>query len=387
MTNKLINNCVTTQDKRGFYQVGKEKYLSKFQAILAAQKTGEYPYWNFNDDTFTLYDWTTEPQESLNELYRQRAQQLRDQYDYLVVLFSGGSDSSNVLQSFLFNGIKIDEILCYGPFSTMKDKSEDISNNSENNFREIDLVALPYLRELSKTYKFDVTLYDWTQDMSAGYKDANWIWTDASHRFSASMASRNKIHEASIGAMKTVEQGKTVGFVLGMDKPRIFYHNHTYQTAFLDLNMTMSIGPKDLLQGNNWFVDELFYYTPDLPRLPIKQAHMMKNFFLQNPQLRYIVEDANVRSWAYRDEYYEICKSVCYPNWNRNAFQTKKISNPTLSENDAWYFKSNIDSKQHWLAGLAEVDRLVDKKWLHDGTVKNGLFGSWSKFYNLSTPG
>jgi hypothetical protein len=371
--------------KRGFYQVGPDTYISKIKAIMASQETGHFPYWNFNDQAFGAKDWTVEPQESLWELYRQRAQQLRNSYDYIVLLYSGGADSTNVLQSFLFNNIPIDEVMSYGPFSTTQGRVGTLTEDPENNYREIDLVALPYLNQLSKNYNFKVTLYDWTEDMVKGFDNADWIWTDVSHRFSSSMSVRNKIHEASVSAQKAAESGKTVGFILGMDKPRVMYKDNTFQCAFLDLFMTMSVGPKDLLLGKNWFIDELFYWTPDLPELVIKQAHLVMNFFKQNPNLIYLVDTAHLGGWQHREEYYEICKALCYPYWNRDAFQTDKISNPTFTEHDNWYNKTqSIESKKIWLDGLSEVNRLIDPKWLHNGTIHDGLVGSWSKFYTLS---
>jgi hypothetical protein len=199
------------------------------------------------------------------------------------------------------------------------------------------------------------------------------------------MSVRNNIHQASVGAQKAADSGKTVGFILGMDKPRVMFKDNTYQCAFLDLFMTMSVGPRDLLLGKNWCVDELFYWTPDLPELVIKQAHLVMNFFKKNPALRYLIETAYLGKWQHQEEYYEICKALCYPYWNRDAFQTDKIINPTLPEHDNWYLKTHsIESKKNWIAGLNEIDRLVDKKWLNNGSIRNGIEGSWSKFYTLS---
>jgi hypothetical protein len=137
--------------------------------------------------------------------------------------------------------------------------------------------------------------------------------------------------------------------------------------------------------GKNWFVDELFYWTPDLPELVIKQAHLVMEFFQKNPHLLYLINTAHLTGWQHREEYYEICKALCYPYWNRDAFQTDKISNPTLPEHDNWYIKSqSIESKKNWLDGLSEINRIIDPKWLSNGNIYNGIVGSWSKFYTLS---
>lgn len=55
--------------------------------------------------------WDIEPSESFKELCKQRALQIRESYDYVVLHFSGGSDSTTVLNSFIENKIPIDEIV------------------------------------------------------------------------------------------------------------------------------------------------------------------------------------------------------------------------------------------------------------------------------------
>jgi hypothetical protein len=83
-------------DKLGCYRVGDLKFYSKLQAIEYMQKTGVHLHWDFNEAVFSSYDWTMEPQETILELYRQRAQQLRDRYDYIALFWSGGADSETV---------------------------------------------------------------------------------------------------------------------------------------------------------------------------------------------------------------------------------------------------------------------------------------------------
>jgi hypothetical protein len=65
-------------DKLGFYTVGADKYYIKPQALIAATKLNQFPEWNFNKNVFDQFDWSIEPEISVKELYRIRAQQLRD---------------------------------------------------------------------------------------------------------------------------------------------------------------------------------------------------------------------------------------------------------------------------------------------------------------------
>lgn len=61
----------------GYYSVNGTSFsTNKVAAILEAQKTGVDVKWHFYDNEFAAADWTTEPELSLDALYRIRAQQI-----------------------------------------------------------------------------------------------------------------------------------------------------------------------------------------------------------------------------------------------------------------------------------------------------------------------
>ncbi len=97
--------------RHGVYQVDGISFVNKFDALNLASKNNKEVYWNFNDEVYSSYNWSLPIETSLPELYKQRAQQLRDKYDYLSLFFSGGADSTNVLHSFIDNDIFLDEII------------------------------------------------------------------------------------------------------------------------------------------------------------------------------------------------------------------------------------------------------------------------------------
>jgi hypothetical protein len=101
--------------KLGYYTVGDKVFYSKSQVLTESTKNGQYPHWHFNHDTFRSIDTTMEPNVDIRLLYKMRAIQLREKYDYLRLEFSGGSDSATVLMSFINNGIHLDEIVCRYP--------------------------------------------------------------------------------------------------------------------------------------------------------------------------------------------------------------------------------------------------------------------------------
>ena len=96
--------------KHGYYLVNGIKTLSKFEAWQFAKGNFADIQFIYNDDLMSSYDWTEEPTEDIYELYAGRARQLRNDYDHLVLLYSGGIDSHVILETFLQNGLRLDEI-------------------------------------------------------------------------------------------------------------------------------------------------------------------------------------------------------------------------------------------------------------------------------------
>jgi len=135
----------TYPDRFGCYRVGDLKFYSKLEAIEMQEKTNVHLHWDFNEAAFSSYDWSVEPQESILELYRQRAQQLRDKYDYIILIYSGGADSETILQSFIYNDIKLDEIASYVNYSATGDKKNFLNEEIFGN-------AIPRIERLKETY-------------------------------------------------------------------------------------------------------------------------------------------------------------------------------------------------------------------------------------------
>ena len=131
-------------DKMGVYKIGDLKFHSKLEAIEMHAKTGIHPHWDFNEAVYSSYDWTKEPDTSISELYRQRAQQIRDRYDYVILNYSSGADSQTILDTFIKHDIKIDEIVSFVNYRATSDNL-----NVQN--REVIELAIPRVKVLQET--------------------------------------------------------------------------------------------------------------------------------------------------------------------------------------------------------------------------------------------
>ena len=131
--------------------------LNIYHDVVDAVRSGKQCWFYFNDDVLSKVDWKIEPTESLSELYRIRAQQIRDEYPYLILCYSGGTDSTAVLETFYYNNIHIDEILMVGALSQDPHEGSDKNQNGclyHNAFPLLSKLSLPNTK---------ITTLDYTQ--------------------------------------------------------------------------------------------------------------------------------------------------------------------------------------------------------------------------------
>ena len=374
-------------DKLGVYRVGDLKFYSKLEAIEMHTKTGIYPQWDFNEAVFSSYNWTVEPEETILELYKQRAQQLRDQYDYIALFWSGGADSETVRRAFNDNDIKLDEIVTYSNYEATNDKTDLM--NSELFFRTIPQATklqqdYPYMKfrilDLSDLYltNFDNndTKFDWFYNMNM-------------------MFTPNHVVRDGIGLKvkewaDMINKGKKFCLLWGIDKPRVFHDNNKFSFKFLDM---VDLGPKvKSMAGLEPYTDELFFWTPDKPEIAIKQGHMIKNYLNANlttspfiskksSQLAYKTVNG-VKYWLNNHGVH----TVVYPQWDITTFDAGKPPSTVFSPRDNWFFnleESNY-AKKMWSMGVEYLHKRTPDYWKNDPTdISRGLKGCWSKEYFL----
>ena len=102
---------MTFNKRLGYYVCDGQEFESKIVAGLHSNKVNKPVEWIFNDSVFGHFNWTVEPEESLDALYDRRARQLRERYDYIIISYSGGADSHNLLMSFVRQKLHVDEII------------------------------------------------------------------------------------------------------------------------------------------------------------------------------------------------------------------------------------------------------------------------------------
>jgi len=369
----------------GYYKVKDSIYYNKIEALLAAGTT-DHPTWHFNDHVYDNIDWSVEPNFDVALLYAQRAKQLREKYDYVAIFFSGGADSATVLHSFLNNGLLVDEIIVGHPTSGLRDWNKIADPDPRFTVNEYYHTVVPQLKQLAiDSPKTKITINDYFHDMVDAYKSDEWI-VNARDYFHPSFTSRySKKNLTHI--KKLCEAGRSVAFVYGVDKPRIAIINDSYYCYFLDIIANTSTWD---LENYTTAKTEYFYWTPDLPLLPVKQAHLVAHWLdcPETKKFRKVVEwpqkNYEENQWL-KTVYDRAIRQPIYPNWDLKYFQTHKSTSAISAEQDAWFFANHNNTQIHdvWTAGINQLTKSIADRWLQKNSQNQtqGLVGFISKMH------
>jgi hypothetical protein len=376
-------------DQFGFYQVGNRRFYSKIEAITEHDRLGLPIRWNFNDEVYSSYNWQVEPAETLEELYRQQAQRIRDQYDYVVLWFSGGADSSNILNSFINNNIKLDEVASCINYEATKSRYDWLNG-------EIFNVADPKVQHARLTQpELKHTVVDFSQ-FSIDYftnKESKFDWFYyVNFHMCPNAVSRVDIKLSQAHWRDMIAAGKRVGFIHGIDKPLVHQHKSNYYFNFIDL-IDSAISAQTQILNRAWDFNELFYWSADAAKIVIKQSHVIKRYMkLATPATPYITTDA--KSAVYKiindKKYYLTLDGIhrlIYPDWYPVLYQVKPPS-AIFSPRDTWFFNlpDNDPAKYSWRTGLDHMWQIVPNKWKKDPTdLGQGIQTMPSKVYNLGS--
>ena len=100
-------------DNHYHYSVGSKKTFEKLEAIMWATEKN-LPIKYHTPARMAKVPTHIEPEEDLDTLCRNSAEKIRAEYNYVRIWFSGGIDSTYMLDTFVDNNIHIDEIVTVG---------------------------------------------------------------------------------------------------------------------------------------------------------------------------------------------------------------------------------------------------------------------------------
>tara|TARA_B100000035_G_scaffold111007_1_gene94252 strand:+ start:159 stop:1193 length:1035 start_codon:yes stop_codon:yes gene_type:complete len=322
------------------YICNNKKFISKLE-VLREHKKSKQAMQFCVPEAYENHDFTIPPKETLETLCKQKALDLRANNDKIVIWYSGGCDSHYVLDIFLKNNIKVDEI-------------HMVKSGFSNADYEIEKYAIPFVKKLNiKTVVHEPTLDYYEKRYVENKKQlgtANEYW----HHFRLNNDFENLQHHDTEG----------VAHIFGKEKPTLCFVDGKWYVYMLDVDVTPQ--PYQI----NFFSDD--------PIVHSKQCHML----IQEIQLMKNQSDYNKVTWYHEDQNF----------WNRSigryqnsTFPLKEMMDDTFNNKDAEAIKQApshiVDAWQNKNKTLIEE---LGADVFNNGDPAIGTIGIFSKFYCLS---
>ena len=272
--------------RAGHYFVGDKKFYNNYQAFEYAKKTGGEVKWYFYDDVWDnahrVGNWK---QQTLDQLYDLRAKQLRQQYDHITILSSGGWDSRNVVEVFERNGLHIDCILTQ-VVPELNSTTSSTNFAAENWNGEILYHAEPFAVQYVKRHPKTLFLrHEWINEAEKALRDPELLITTSHCR--VGLTATRFTSMAKNPTLLDITKNKNACIISGADKPCIV----------LNGDAAMGFIPEGIIRHLNWFcsaskgwppniIHENFYWTPELPELVVRGWYELLALCARDPLVR-----------------------------------------------------------------------------------------------------
>ena len=372
-------------DRLGYYQVGWKKFYNKTLALIETTRTGYKLEWIFNDKVYNNIDWTAEIHEPLFDIYKRRAQQLREQYNYLVLYFSGGADSINILCAFLDNGIFLDEIVMQLP-EPARQTFDPNDTSKRNLYGEIEYSAIPFLNDYKDKISPNTKIryQDFAKPVLDILEHDDWFETNPmGTNICISGIGRQAAQVTEKHILDLCDQGISVGQILGVDKPLVYFDGTDYYAYFSDVS-AMHAPPVNLTQSevfHKYYHTEFFYWTPDMPEIVVKQAQELKKHYEVNAQAQQL---ASQSLKTHISAFKSVLHPIIYPAHVKVDFETVKPGSNIVRPMDEWFWKTASEKAiGNYMSVIDYLGSRIDSIHMTDHNINNGLTASLSKFYKL----
>ena len=360
----IFNNQIDIPNAElGYYSCNNLYFNSKIQACIYGTTNKQPIKWHFNDDIFDNYPWEIEPTETLDELYDCRAREIREKYDYVMLAFSGGGDSNNVLESFLRQGLLIDEIVTnvmgdYNSVTVFDPKVIDNWNEAAE-FKFQTLPRLEHVKNVSPRTKItilDLSLY--AVKFFSEQKDESWLEYTRERLNVSGLMRHNFIHFNEV--RKQFDKGKKIAMVLGIEKPRTRINREGVMTMFFgDQAVNIATTQEFMFDYSNAHVEN-FYWHPTCASMIAKQVHVIKRFLESTPEMIPVWTPSISGDFQrmFRSVHERVLRPILYSStWHKSYWQANKSTLDWYSEIDNWFLKGFDNTREFgiWKAGLNYV--------------------------------
>lgn len=375
MTLRIIDSTAPLDfaAKNGYYQIGDAIALHIAPAFQEASRTKQPISWIFNNEVYDNFDWRSRLGLPITELYRIRAQQLRDKYDYLILWFSGGADSTTILQSFVDNGIHLDEVMVAWPITQLSGKYKpNLSTAAENMPSEWDYSIEPKLQWLAKNHpNVKITVLDQLSNPNRNEDYAD-TWTIVEKHGFATI-DRQRLMDQELKDRH--KKYKNIASISGSAPPELHILDDKWLAVVFNNTFASAGTAKSdyLLDGTPRNV-EYFFWTPDLPELVREQGHIVLDHLNSTPNAKSLFVHYRMtnKHQQFTDNQLaearrNLIKQLVYPKWDMSTFQVDKPTNAHLFSTQYNWFHSNPESKYYlegWMSSMKSQYSLISNELL-----------------------
>lgn len=262
-----------------YYSEDKKIFTNKIHALNYFKQNNKKIWFYYYDHLWSKLNWSIEPQQSLEYYYKEHAESIRDNYDYVILCYSGGYDSTNILETFYYNNIKLDKIVIVGAFSQDSRSGVDENHNGELYHNAYPCIERLGLSSITETFDYTKLFLDikqlsvynlgeeWISEINGYYSPHNWFWYDLEKY-----------------VVPNNMKNKRVAIIFGRDKPKL--ENNKFW--FSD-NAALSYAKGPDKTTNIHRIN--FYWEPEYPFILLKQLHKIKEFRIKFPNVNLSVDD------------------------------------------------------------------------------------------------
>jgi hypothetical protein len=325
---------------------------------MEAMTSGNPVEFYCRDSLYDQFNWAVEPEQSLDELMTAYALSLRSQYERVILLWSGGTDSHTIYNIFKKANIRIDEILIKASAHLAQYPDHHVDWIKANHYDSTTII----------------TRYDQndTALRSLDCPDEDWIWKNKGDLLMFGMST------GAEGVKHLIERnhaGKRWTAVAGFEKPRLVYRQGRWYARHLDGPLRQTMGYDHL---NRFFLE---------PLINIKQNHLVKHAVKRHiavNKLPLYDGDWAEAKWHRTVDGYREWATAC----GRHLELTDGASNLQKQRSDQ-YFSINISKEKSYTSLIANPDPTLQEFLKNeDKTALNyvkGLFNlqSEKKFMNF----
>lgn len=332
------------------------EFDDKINALVHASATGGSVTFHYFDHVWdNINNFKTE--KSLQELYRDRALQLRNTYDYLILNYSAGADSDNIFKAFVDNNIKLDRIYVKWPIKILDTHKVTNDVQGRNLLSEWELTIHPKLEFIKQHYPdIEIFVHDWSTNVGT-------LTLDQFNKYPClhSLGDIARFSTQCNDLPKTLK----VANIYGIDKPIPYFNNGAIGFCFRDETLYVGF-------GTNNIISEPFYWSPEFPEILNKQMETVcKAVKSDLSLLKNIPSNEWSGSQAEIESLRTFLNKLIYKS-TETVFQVNKSLFEYKKDWDYWIYESGVytEELETWNKLLKTRLETVDNKFLKNGYIQ-----------------